>query len=76
LENEVNRLVASVRGPVIGGDQLDLPNDTMDAEISEREISFDSKSMAEVAEETEHRMVEDTLKSSTGTNKRRLKRCA
>ena len=62
LENEVKRLVASVRGPVIGGDQLDLPNETAEAENSERGVCFDGKTIDEVVEEIERRMLEDALK--------------
>ena len=62
LENEVKRLVASVRGPVIGGDQLDLPNETAEAENSAGEVCFDGKTIDEVVEEIERRMVEDALK--------------
>jgi DNA-binding NtrC family response regulator len=43
LENEVKRLVASVRGTVIGADQLDLPNETVAGESSGREVCLDGK---------------------------------
>jgi Nif-specific regulatory protein len=62
LENEVKRLVASVRGPLIDGDQLDLPQETVETEDSEREICFDGKTIDEVVEGIERRMVEDALK--------------
>jgi len=61
LENEVKRLIASVRGPVIGSEQLDLPRETLDAESREKEASFDGKTIDEVVDEIERRMVEAAL---------------
>jgi Nif-specific regulatory protein len=62
LENEVKRLVASVRGPLIGADQLDLPSETAETEKLEGEVCLDGKTIDEVIEQIERRMVEDALK--------------
>jgi len=61
LENEVKRLVASVRGPMIGSNHLDLPRDTLAEPSLGKEDSFDGKTIDEVVEAIEHRMVEAAL---------------
>ena len=62
LENEIKRLVASVRGPLIGAEHLDLPRDSVEPDDQEKALSFDGKTIDEVVEDIERRMVEDALK--------------
>ena len=62
LENEVKRLVASVRGPLISDEQLDLPRETTEPAGQDNEISYDGKTIDEVINAIERRMVEDALK--------------
>ena len=62
LENEIKRLVASVRGPMISDQQLDLPREPAEPVIQDKENSYDGKTIDEVINGIEHRMVEDALK--------------
>ena len=62
--------MASVRGPVIGTDQLDLPNEAVAAKTSEREVSLDGKTIDEVVQEVERRMVQEALKKFNGNKQR------
>jgi Nif-specific regulatory protein len=62
LENEVKRLVASVRGPMISDEQLDLPREPAEPVIQDKENSYDGKTIDEVIIAIERRMVEDALK--------------
>ena len=48
LENEVKRLVASVRGLTIGADHLDLPREPAEADSQKKALSFDGKTIDEV----------------------------
>jgi Nif-specific regulatory protein len=61
LENEIKRLVASVRGPTIGAEHLDLPRDPVDSDGHEKLPSFEGKTIDEVVENIERRMVSDAL---------------
>src|SRR6266545_1361050 len=56
LENEVKRLVASVRGITIGEEQLDLPTEQFETEGREKELSFDGKTIDEIVNDIERRM--------------------
>lgn len=62
LENEAKRLVASVRGTTIGEEQLDLPMEEFETDGREKELSFDGKTIDEVVNDIERRMIEDALK--------------
>ena len=64
LENEVKRLVASVRGLTIGADHLDPPREPAQADSREKAHSFDGKTIDEVVENIERRMVETALKEN------------
>jgi len=70
LENEVKRLIASVRGPLIADEPLELPRGTAEPVGQDREISYDGKTIDGVIDAIERRTVEDALKNNTGTNKR------
>src|SRR5262245_32732407 len=61
LENEVKRLLASVRGKIIEPEQLDLPNEPVETIVREKELSFDGKTIDEVVDDIERRMIEDAL---------------
>ena len=60
LENEVKRLVASVRGKTIGEEQLDLPVEPTRASAQEETLSY-GKTIDEVVEAIERRMIADAL---------------
>jgi Nif-specific regulatory protein len=60
LENEIKRLVASVRGKTIGESQLDLPAESA-AERPQEEARPRGKTIAEVVEEIERRMIGQAL---------------
>jgi Nif-specific regulatory protein len=62
LENEVKRLIASVRAPMISDEQLDLPREAAEPVSQDKEISYDGKTIDEVIEAIERRMIEDALK--------------
>jgi Nif-specific regulatory protein len=62
LENEVKRLVASVRGKTIAKEQLDLPKEPVDAVSEEKPLAYDGKTIDEVVDYIERRMIEDALK--------------
>jgi transcriptional regulator with GAF, ATPase, and Fis domain len=62
LENEAKRLVASVRGTTIGEEQVDLPTEQFETEGREKELSFDGKTIDEVVNDIERRMIDDALK--------------
>ena len=62
LENEAKRLVASVRGTTIGEEQLDLPTERFETDGREKEHSFDGKTIDEVVNDIERRMIDDALK--------------
>jgi len=74
LENEAKQLVASVRGSTISEEQLDLPMEQLEMDGREKELSFEGKTIDEVVNDIERRMIEDALKNIIGTNKKRLKR--
>ena len=54
--------MASVRGPLIGAENLDLPRDSVETDDREKALSFDGKTIDEVVEDIERRMVDDALK--------------
>lgn len=66
LENEIKRLVASVRGKTIDEDQLDLPIETERAIGSENRVHYKGKTIGEVVEAIEQRMIEEALLKSGG----------
>ena len=62
LENEVKRVVASVRGKTITQEHLDLPSEPVETASPERSLSHEGKTIDEVIEAIERRMIEDALK--------------
>jgi DNA-binding NtrC family response regulator len=62
LENEVKRLVASVRGKTITQDHLDLPAEPVETVGQEKTLAYDGKTIDEVVHQIERRMIEDALK--------------
>jgi Nif-specific regulatory protein len=62
LENEVKRVVASVRGKMITQDQLDLPAEPVETVSQEKTLAYDGKTIDEVVDHIERRMIEDALK--------------
>jgi Nif-specific regulatory protein len=60
LENEIKRLVASVRGKTIGEDQLDLAGEPARASAQEETVSY-GKTIDEVVEAIERRMIGHAL---------------
>jgi Nif-specific regulatory protein len=61
LENELKRLVASVRGPLIGSDHFDLPAEPTRAISQEYTLPSYGKTIDEVVEAIERRMIGDAL---------------
>jgi transcriptional regulator with PAS, ATPase and Fis domain len=70
LENEVKRLVASVRGKTIGEQQLDLPGEPGEKVIQEKNLSYDGKTIDEVVDDIERRMIEGALKKYRGNKQK------
>jgi DNA-binding NtrC family response regulator len=66
LENEVKRLVASVRGKLIDADQLSLPPATAETEP----LRNTAKTLTEAVEQLEREMIESAL-NDCGGNKQR-----
>ena len=60
MQNDVTRLVASVRGKTIGEEQLDLPVEPTRASAQEDTLSY-GKTIDEVVEAIERRMIADAL---------------
>ena len=53
LENEVKRVVASVRGKTITQEQLDLPGEPVETVSQEKALSYDGKTIDEVVDAIE-----------------------
>ena len=66
LENEIKRLVASVRGRTIGDEQLDLPVETPKPLGQENANYYNGKTIGEVVEAIEQRMIEEALLKAGG----------
>jgi Nif-specific regulatory protein len=66
LENEIKRLVASVRGKTIDEDQLDLPVETERPSGPENRVPHKGKTIGEVVEAIEQGMIEEALLKSGG----------
>jgi Nif-specific regulatory protein len=62
LENEVKRVVVSVRGKTITQEQLDLPAEPVEIVSQEKILAYDGKTIDEVVDHIERRMIEDALK--------------
>jgi len=61
LENEIKRLVASVRGASIGAEHLDLPREPVEIDSREKGFSYLGKTIAQVVDTIERRMVNEAL---------------
>jgi Nif-specific regulatory protein len=70
LENEIKRLVASVRGKTIGAEQLDLPIETEKPIAPENAGHYRGKTIGEVVEAIEQRMIEEALLKAGGNKAR------
>src|ERR1051325_3090968 len=66
LENEIKRLVASVRGKTVDEEQLDLPVETQRTTAQETPTLYRGKTSGEVVEAIEQRMIEEALLKSGG----------
>ena len=66
LENEIKRLVVSTRGKTIGEEQLDLPVETQRTTAQENPTHYRGKTIGEVVEAIEQRMIEEALLKSGG----------
>jgi Nif-specific regulatory protein len=64
LENEIKRLVVSVRGKTIAEEQLDLPSVEVETVNQEKVLSYDGKRIDEVVDDIQRRMIKDALKKS------------
>jgi Nif-specific regulatory protein len=70
LENEIKRLVASVRGKTIGEEQLDLPVEAAKPIGQENAGHYKGKTIGEVVEAIEQRMIEEALLKAGGNKAR------
>ena len=66
LENEIKRLVASVRGKTIAEEHLDLAVEGAKAISPESTVLHKGKTINEVIEAIEHRMIEEALARTSG----------
>jgi transcriptional regulator with PAS, ATPase and Fis domain len=70
LENEVKRLTASVRGKLIGEDQLSLPPPTASTETQLQPGRTTATTLNEALERLEREMIETALDDSAGNKQR------
>ena len=70
LENEIKRLVASVRGKTISAEQLDLPIEAEKPIALENSNHYRGKTIGEVVEAIEQRMIEEALFKAGGNKAR------
>lgn len=61
LENEVKRLVASVRGKTIGQEHVDLPSVRAQTIVQENTPSYEGKTIDAVVNDIERRMIQNAL---------------
>ena len=66
LENEIKRLVVSVRGKTIGAEQLDLAVETQKMTAQENPTHYKGKTIGEVVEAIEQRMIQEALLKAGG----------
>ena len=66
LENEIKRLVASVRGKIITEDQVAIPIETKPVPPQASVAPVSGKSLFEAVEALERRMIQDALKQAGG----------
>lgn len=66
LENEIKRLVASVRGKIITEDQIAIPSETKPVLPPTHAAPITGKSLFEAVETLERRMIQDALNQAGG----------
>jgi Nif-specific regulatory protein len=66
LENEIKRLVASVRGKIITEDQIAIPSETKPVPPTTHAAPITGKSLFEAVETLERRMIQDALNQAGG----------
>ena len=66
LENEIKRLVASVRGKIINEDQIAIPSETKPVPPPTHAAPITGKSLFEAVETLERRMIQDALNQAGG----------
>jgi DNA-binding NtrC family response regulator len=70
LENEIKRLVVSIRGKAIDQEQLDLPVETQKMTAQENPTHYNGKTIGEVVEAIEQRMIQEALLKAGGNKAR------
>ena len=70
LENEIKRLIATVRPKVITEEQLNLQTESLAKETQEEELSLRGQSLKDAVEALERRMIEDALRKSGGNKQK------
>jgi Nif-specific regulatory protein len=70
LENEIRRLVASVRGKTIAEEQLDLPVEPTKEVSQENALFYNGKTIDEVVASIERRMIEIALRKAGGNKQK------
>jgi Nif-specific regulatory protein len=66
LENEIKRLVASVRGKIITEDQIAIPSETKPVPSTTHAAPITGKSLFDAVETLERRMIQDALNQAGG----------
>jgi Nif-specific regulatory protein len=66
LENEIKRLVASVRGKIITEDQIAIPSETKPVPPPTHAAPITGKSLFDAVEALERRMIQDALNQAGG----------
>jgi two-component system response regulator AtoC len=66
LENEIKRLVASVRGKIITEDQITIPSETKPVAPPTHAAPITGKSLFDAVEALERRMIQDALNQAGG----------
>ena len=66
LENEIKRLVASVRGKIITEDQIAIPSETKPVPPPTHTAPITGKSLFDAVEALERRMIQDALNQAGG----------
>jgi Nif-specific regulatory protein len=66
LENEIKRLVASVRGKIITEDQIAIPSETKPVPPTTHAAPITGKSLFDAVETLERRMIQDALNQAGG----------
>ena len=71
LENEIKRLIATVRPKVITAEQLNLQTEPPPKYTQEEELSLRGQSLNDAVKAFERRIIEEAIRQCHATNKKR-----